>query len=68
MHRRTIIDEATARRLAVSAECDPRTIRKVLRGDEVKGLAGIRATRILREAGLLEAATVPSLASPALEA
>lgn len=48
------IDEANARRLAVQADCDPRTIRKALRGEEVRGMAGERAKKALREAGMLK--------------
>lgn len=53
MTRRTI-DESQARRLAVQADCDPRTIRKALRGEDVKGMAGERARKALREAGMLK--------------
>ena len=48
------IDEANARRLAVKAVCDPRTIRKVLRGERVRGDAGYRALCVLIEAGLVK--------------
>lgn len=51
--RRTI-DEANARRLAVKAVCDPRTIKKVLQGRNVRGDAGNRARLALIEAGLIE--------------
>jgi hypothetical protein len=47
------IDKATQRRLAVAADCDPRTIVKVFRGERVKGMAGERARKALIEAGLL---------------
>lgn len=50
--RRTI-DEATARRLSVKAGCDPRTLRKVLRGQPVRGMSGQRARDVLVEEGLL---------------
>ena len=50
------IDEANARRLAVKAVCDPRTIKRVLRGESVRGDAGYRARMVLVEAGLLLAA------------
>ena len=53
MKKRTI-DEANARRLAVRADVDPKTIRKVLRGDKVRGMAGERARKALVDAGLLE--------------
>lgn len=48
------IDEAKARALAVKAECDPRTIKKVLRGGFVRGMPGHRAKAALVEAGLIE--------------
>lgn len=47
------IDEATARRIAVQLNCDPRTVRKALRG-EVKSLAALKAQKALIEAGLLD--------------
>ena len=47
------IDEATARRLSVKAECDPRTLRKVLRGAETNTLSAKRARAVLIEAGFL---------------
>ncbi len=46
------IDEATLRQLAVKADCDPRTIEKVLKGVPVRGMAGRRAARAVFEAGL----------------
>ena len=49
MTRKTI-DEANARRLAVKADCDTRTIKKVLRGERVRGMAGERALAVLIEA------------------
>lgn len=52
MSKRTI-DEATARQLSVAAICDPRTIRKVLRGERVRGSAGQRAKEVLLKVGLL---------------
>ena len=51
------IDLATARSLAVRAEVDPRSIyRELKEPGSVRGLAGHRARRVLREAGLLPAA------------
>ncbi|WP_437647308.1 hypothetical protein [Sorangium sp. So ce362] len=47
------IDKATQRRLAVAADCDPRTVVKVFRGERVKGMSGERARKALIEAGLL---------------
>lgn len=54
MRERTI-DEATARRLSVKAECDPRTLRKVLRGDPTNSMSAKRAAAVLIEAGFLVA-------------
>lgn len=51
--RKPSLDEGTARRLAVKADCDPRTLKKVLRGEPVRGHVRIRATAALAEAGLL---------------
>ncbi len=49
------LDEATRRKLAVDASCDPRTIDKALRGKPIRGLAGHRARAALEAAGF----TVP---------
>ncbi len=57
MRERTI-DEATARRLAVKADCDPRTLRKVLKGDKPCTMSAKRAQAALIEAGLLQALRV----------
>ena len=54
--RTRTIDAATARKLAVKADCDPRTIQKVLRGDAVRSMSARRALSVLVEAGLLQAA------------
>ena len=48
------LDAGTVRELAVAAECDPRTIERAYAGMPVRGLAGKRARRALREAGLLQ--------------
>lgn len=48
------IDEANARRLAVAADCDPRTIKKVLRGDDSHTIAAQRARKALRDSGYLD--------------
>ena len=40
-------DEITIKSLAAEAGCDPRTIKKRLRGERVAGLAGARADRVL---------------------
>lgn len=47
------IDEATKRRLAVQASCDPRTLEKALRGEQVRGLAGHRIRAALAAEGLI---------------
>lgn len=43
-----------ARKLAVEASVDPRTILAVLDGRQVRGMAGERARKVLVEAGLLK--------------
>ena len=53
MMARPELDECTRRKLAVQADCDPRTISKVYRGGHVRGLAGHRARAVLVAAGLL---------------
>jgi hypothetical protein len=50
---RAVLDEATRRRLAVEIGCDPRSLAKLLRGEEVRGLAGHRIRAGLIERGLL---------------
>lgn len=40
------------RSLAVAASADPRTVARALRGEPVRGLAGERVARVLRERGL----------------
>jgi hypothetical protein len=47
------LDAATARRLAVEASCDPKTIIKALRNEPVRGMAGYRAREVLEKHGLL---------------
>lgn len=47
------LDAATRRRLAVAASTDPRTIEKVYRGLDVRGLAGERARLVLEKEGYL---------------
>ena len=47
------IDAGNARHLAVRAGVDPRTIYKLVRGEDVKGMAGNRAREVLIEAGYL---------------
>ena len=53
------LDAATARKLAVEASCDPRTLRRVLEGDAVRGLAGERAREVLVKHGLLSTTEEP---------
>lgn len=53
MRKRTIC-ESTARELSVKAGCDPRTIRKVLQGEEPKSMSAKRALAVLIEAGLIQ--------------
>ena len=47
------LDAATARRLAVEASVEPRSLLKLLRGEPVRGLAGQRAREVLERYGLL---------------
>lgn len=47
------IDAAVLRRLAVSADADPRTVMRVLRGDLVRGMVRERIARVLIEEGFL---------------
>jgi hypothetical protein len=47
------VDEAILRRLAVAADVDPRSLKKILAGKTVRGMAGRRAALVLRQAGLL---------------
>ncbi len=49
---RKLIDEATRRKLAVLADCDPRTIDKVILGQPVRGAAGLRALAVLADCGI----------------
>lgn len=46
-------DSAALRELAVRADVDPRTIKRVLEGAAVRGMPGRRARRVLEEAGYL---------------
>ncbi len=48
------IDEANARRIAVAADCDTRTIKKIVRGELVRGMVGERARKALQEAGWIK--------------
>jgi hypothetical protein len=47
-----ILDEATRRAMAVTAQCDPRTIDKVMAGEPVRGISAVRAHEALTAAGL----------------
>lgn len=51
MQRRTI-DEATARKIAVQVGCDPRTVKRVVRG-EIRSFVGRAIERALVDAGLI---------------
>jgi len=51
------LDDATARKLAVNADVDPKTIQKAYRGETIRGMAGYRARQALIEAGLVSAQT-----------
>lgn len=53
--RERIISTGRARMLAVQAQVDPRTLEKLLRGEDVAGMAGDRARNVLIQAGLLAA-------------
>ena len=46
------LDKSRIRELAVRASCDPRSIEKLLRGEDVRGMAGHRARAALRAAGV----------------
>lgn len=48
------VDTAELRALSVLGDVDPRSIRRILDGKEVRGMAGRRARRVLIEAGLLD--------------
>lgn len=50
------LDTCTLRRLAVKGDVDPRSLKKVLAGKRVRGMAGYRAKLVLVEAGLLSEA------------
>jgi hypothetical protein len=46
------LPESTVRELSVAASCDPRTLKKVLRGQPVLPMARARVVRVLEERGL----------------
>jgi hypothetical protein len=58
-HSSLRLDAATARRLAVEASCDCRTIVRALRGERIRGLPGYRAREVLARHGLIPAAERP---------
>ncbi len=45
-------DEITVREIALEAEVDPRSVRKMLSGKRVRGVAGDRIRRALKRRGL----------------
>lgn len=45
--------EAQVRRVAVEADADPRTVRRVLRGESTRGMAAERVRMVLRRMGML---------------
>ena len=47
------VDTAMIRRLAVEADADPRTVRRVLRGERVRGMVDRRVRRVLAAHDLL---------------
>lgn len=57
-------DPIQLKRIALEASVDPRTLRRVLRGEEVRGMAGYRAREALAARGLLPTAPVQKDASP----
>jgi hypothetical protein len=51
------LDASTARKIAVEASCDPRTVQRAYRGEPVRGLAGERARAALVAHGLIADST-----------
>jgi hypothetical protein len=51
------LDAATARKIAVEARCDPRTVQRVYAGQQVRGDAGTRAREVLIAKGILPVTT-----------
>jgi hypothetical protein len=49
----TTLDASVIRRLAVKARVDPRTIQRILDGQEVRGDARHRAVEVLEAEGLM---------------
>ena len=58
------IDTTEELRLALKASVDVRTLRKAMRGEAIKGRAGDRARRVLKDAGF----RVPRIRSEPAEA
>ena len=62
------VGAAAVRRLAAEADVDPRTIRRRLRGEPVRGMAAERADRVLRargiEPGSLQSQIAPDAVAP----
>jgi hypothetical protein len=52
-HKAPSVDAAILRQLAVEGDVDPRSLRKLLAGKTVRGMAGRRAALVLLQAGLL---------------
>jgi DNA-binding LacI/PurR family transcriptional regulator len=50
--RRRPIDTAMARRVAVMADCDPRSVDRVMRGEMVRPMTARRIREALAELGL----------------
>lgn len=59
--RKYTLDAATLRRLAVLADVDPRTIRKVLDGAAVRGMTGQRVRAVLLAQGYLHDQPIPEV-------
>ena len=47
------VKSGTVYRLALRAACDPRTVKKMLRGGVVRGLPGLRLRAVLLQEGYL---------------
>ncbi len=62
-----MLDAATARRLAVEASVDTRTLVRALRGERIRGLPGYRAREVLARHGLIPPSERPFEAQPARE-
>jgi DNA-binding LacI/PurR family transcriptional regulator len=48
----TTIDQLDVRRIAVTGECSPATVERLLRGDPVRPLSRRRIERAMRELGI----------------